>query len=133
MADRTRARSRNDSDADQPLMHAVDAAQLAPKYMTAVIDRQPRQITGVEPTDEGGWIVEAEVVEDRRIPSTADILALYEIELDADGELLAYRRTRRYMRGQRWLPVQDAEPTVTATGSADARWLNGDTNGESPQ
>jgi Gas vesicle synthesis protein GvpO len=52
------------------------------------------------PTDEDGWIVEVEIVEDRRIPSSADMLALYEIELDADGELLAYRRTRRYRRGQ---------------------------------
>ena len=115
-------RSRKDRDADQPSMHAFEAAQLAPKYITAVIDRQPTQVTAVEPVDEGGWIVEAEVVEDRRIPSTADILALYEIELDAGGELLAYRRTRRYMRGQRWSPERDAEQTV-----------NGDTNGPGPQ
>jgi Gas vesicle synthesis protein GvpO len=44
--------------------------------------------------------VEFEVVEDRRIPSSSDILALYEVEMDADGELLALRRTRRYLRGQ---------------------------------
>src|SRR5262245_409650 len=119
MAHDTRARSRNDRDTDKPSMHAAEAARLAPRYVTAVIDRQPTQITGVEPTDEGGWIVEAEVVEDRRIPSTADILALYEIELDSDGELLAYRRTRRYMRGQRWSPERDTEQTV-----------NGDTSGE---
>lgn len=102
-------------------MHAFEAAQLAPKYITAVVDRQPTQITAVEPVDEGGWIVEAEVVEDRRIPSTADILALYEIELDAGGELLAYRRTRRYMRGQRWSLDEEsgAEQTVP-----------GDTNGD---
>jgi hypothetical protein len=112
-------------------MHAVDAARLAPKHVTAVIDRQPTQITAVEPTDAGGWVVEAEVVEGRRIPSTADILAIYEIELDADGEVLAYRRTRRYMRGQRWSLERGAEQTVnrdtngdgvlTATGQATAR------------
>ncbi|MFG1933377.1 gas vesicle protein GvpO [Mycobacterium sp. NPDC048908] len=40
------------------------------------------------------------MVEERRIPSSADMLALYEIELDADGEFLAYSRTRRYMRSE---------------------------------
>src|SRR5882757_173810 len=59
MVSRTRARSRNDRDADQPPMRALEAAEFAPKYILAVIDRQPTQITAVEPTDEGGWIVEA--------------------------------------------------------------------------
>lgn len=62
--------------------------------------RRPEQMTAAERTDEGGWIVEAEVVEDRRVSPWADMLALYEINLDADGNLLAYRRTRRYTRGQ---------------------------------
>jgi Gas vesicle synthesis protein GvpO len=117
MGHNTRERSRNVPDTDQPSIGPREAAQLALTYATAVIDRQPTQITAVEPTDEGDWIVQAEVVEDRRIPSTADMLALYEIELDADGDLLAYRRTRRYMRGQRLSPEQDrgAEPTIGDT------------------
>jgi hypothetical protein len=41
-----------------------------------------------------------EVVEESRIPSTSDMLVLYEVELDLRGELLAYRRTRRYLRGR---------------------------------
>ncbi len=40
------------------------------------------------------------VLEDRRVPSSGDILALYEAELDPDGSLLAYRRARRYSRNQ---------------------------------
>jgi hypothetical protein len=57
-------------------------------------------MTSIQLTDADGWVVEFEVVEDRRIPSSADILALYEVELDSDGELLGFRRTRRYLRGQ---------------------------------
>jgi hypothetical protein len=45
-------------------------------------------------------VVEVEVVEDRRIPSSGDILALYEAEMDMEGNLLAYRRIRRYRRGR---------------------------------
>jgi hypothetical protein len=126
MGRNTRERSRNDRDATQSSIRAREAAQLALRFATAVIDRQPTQITAVEPADEGVWIVEAEVVEDRRIPSAADMLALYEFELDADGDLLAYRRTRRYMRGQRLSPEQypDAEQTIQGTigdGQEDTR------------
>jgi hypothetical protein len=117
MGHNTRDRMRNDPDTDQPTISPRDAAQLALTYSTAVIDRQPTQITAVERTGEGDWIVEAEVVEDRRIPSTADMLALYEIELDADGDLLAYRRTRRYMRGQRLSSEQDRGAEQTTLGT----------------
>ncbi len=48
---------------------------------------------------ESGWTVTVEMLEDRRIPSSTDILATYEAELDDDGELLGYRRVRRYSRG----------------------------------
>ncbi len=89
-----------------------DAAQLAPRYITEMTGRRPARITAVEPDDDGGFIVEAELVEDRRIPSSADMLALYELELDADGSLLWYGRTRRYMRGEALSPIADTEPTA---------------------
>jgi hypothetical protein len=54
---------------------------------------------GVEPTQDG-WLVTVDVVEDHRIPSSTDILASYEIELGPDGELVSYRRVRRYSRGR---------------------------------
>jgi hypothetical protein len=47
--------------------------------------------------------VGVEVLETRRIPDTADVLAEYEIDADEHGRLLGYRRTRRYARGR----VQD--------------------------
>ena len=93
---------------------AREAAQLAPKYINEMTGRHPERITAVEPDDDGGWIVEAEVVEDRRIPSSADMLALYELELDVDGGLLWYGRTRRYMRGEALSPVAETEPTANA-------------------
>ena len=35
----------------------------------------------------------------RRIPDTTDVLALYEVDVDSDGDLEGYRRLRRYARG----------------------------------
>ncbi|OBA83316.1 hypothetical protein A9W99_08315 [Mycobacterium sp. 1164966.3] len=84
--------------------------------------RQPERITAVEPDNQGGWFVEVEVVEDRRIPSSADILALYELELDVDGALLGYGRIGRYSRGQT-LELTPDEPFTT----------DGDTSPPSPE
>jgi len=49
---------------------------------------------------EHGWRIGVEVVEAARIPDSADILAIYETELDGSGELVSYRRIRRYSRGR---------------------------------
>jgi Gas vesicle synthesis protein GvpO len=56
-------------------------------------------VAWVEP-GEGGWFVGVEVLEDHRVPSTADVLGLYEAEIGAGGDLLAYRRLRQYQRGR---------------------------------
>jgi hypothetical protein len=61
--------------------------------------KDPEGVTSVAPAEDG-WTVEVEVVEDSRIPSSADILALYEVQIDTEGSLKSYRRTRRYTRGR---------------------------------
>jgi hypothetical protein len=101
MAQGTRKRSDDDREAEQlPPLAAREAADIAREYITDIAGQEPVAMTSVEPADDDGWAVEFEVIEERRIPSSADILAIYEVELDGDGELLAFRRTRRYMRGQ---------------------------------
>jgi hypothetical protein len=99
MTQRTRSRSRPDPDREESLT-AREAVALVREYITEMTEAEPARMTSATPTDEGGWIIEVETVEDRRIPSSADILALYEVELDSNGEMLAYHRTRRFMRGQ---------------------------------
>ncbi|WP_280501110.1 gas vesicle protein [Nocardia farcinica] len=76
----------------------VEAARAATEQLRTLIAKELEGTTSMTPTDEG-WTVEIEVLEDRRIPSSADMLALYEVDIDLDGNLLAYRRTRRYPRG----------------------------------
>ena len=78
---------------------AAKAGQAALRQITELTGKDPEGVTGVEPADDG-WVVGVEVVEDRRIPSSTDILATYEIELDMDGDLMSYRRVRRYPRGR---------------------------------
>lgn len=83
----------------EPESTAPEAATLAVDHVATLTAREAVGATSVEPTDDG-WRVEVEVVEENRIPSTSDILALYTVDLDPYGELLAYRRTRRYLRGR---------------------------------
>jgi Gas vesicle synthesis protein GvpO len=78
---------------------AAKAGRLALRQIGELTGKQAEAITGVEP-GEDGWIVGVEVVEDRRVPSSADILATYETVVDTDGELVSYRRVRRYSRGR---------------------------------
>jgi Gas vesicle synthesis protein GvpO len=49
---------------------------------------------------EEGWEVHVEVVELERVPDTSSILATYWVQLDHDGDLIAYERVQRYTRGQ---------------------------------
>jgi hypothetical protein len=88
----TVAQSRNGLSAEK-------AAQKAVEHVVDLTGRDSEGVIGLERTDDG-WRVGVEVVESRRIPDTSDILAVYETELDARGNLLSYRRTTRYYRGR---------------------------------
>ena len=56
-------------------------------------------VSRVERADDG-WLVNFEVVELERIPRLTDLLASYEVDVDPTGNLLAWRRMRRYTRKQ---------------------------------
>jgi hypothetical protein len=49
--------------------------------------------------DDDGWTIQVEVLEMRRIPTTTDVLAVYDVNVDQSGALLGYRRVDRYVRG----------------------------------
>jgi hypothetical protein len=84
--------------AERSRVPAAKAGQLGARQLAELTGKDPESVSGIEPLDDG-WLVTVEVIEDRRVPSSTDVLATYQIELDPDGELLAYRRTRRYSRG----------------------------------
>jgi hypothetical protein len=77
---------------------ALQVASEAARQLLELTGREAEGITGVERTDDG-WQVQVEVVEVHRIPNTTDVLAVYELEVDEDGDVQGYRRLRRYARG----------------------------------
>ena len=94
----TRNRRSRETGNRRPAPSAKEIGAVAVLSIAELTSRQPVGATAVA-RSEDGWVVDVEVIEDRRIPSTSDMLALYEVELDQAGELVSYRRTRRYTRG----------------------------------
>ena len=76
----------------------AELAKAAARELAELIGREPEGVISLERTDDG-WRVGVEVVETRRIPDTADVLAEYSVDLDEQGHLVGYHRARRYARG----------------------------------
>jgi hypothetical protein len=105
MAERRPARDDSD-DREQQVgtrrteqLTAADAGRYGLRHIAELTGKDPESVSGVEPAEDG-WVVTVDVIEDHRIPSAADILATYETEMGLDGELISYRRIRRYARGR---------------------------------
>ena len=96
------ASGRRGSDApsasSSPRTSPAKLAATAAQQLLELTGRATEGVTALEKSDDG-WRVTVEVVEVRRIPNTTDVLALYEIDADDKGNLEAYRRIRRYVRG----------------------------------
>ncbi|WP_299531598.1 gas vesicle protein [uncultured Streptomyces sp.] len=74
------------------------AARSASQSLEGLIGHPAEGVSAVRRADDG-WCVVVDVLEVPRIPDTTSLLASYEVQLDKDGELLEYRRVRRYRRG----------------------------------
>lgn len=89
-APRKRARSQS--------LDARHAARLAARHVLELTGHQPENVVSIA-RDKDGWHIGIEVVELRRIPDSADIIAVCELVLDPQGELVSYSREQRYHRG----------------------------------
>jgi hypothetical protein len=74
-------------------------AELAKRELSELMGKEPESVSSLE-RDDDGWRVTLEFLELERVPNTSDVLASYEATIDGDGELVEYRRVRRYTRSQ---------------------------------
>jgi hypothetical protein len=81
-------------------MAAMDAMRSASAHLRELTGKSPEGVVRIEPDDNRGWNVVLEVLELKRIPDTTDVLASYELQVDDGGELVGYRRIRRYARAE---------------------------------
>lgn len=99
---KTREPERSTGDAHRTADSGIDArraAVVAAGYVQEMTGRRPEGLTSLNHTEDG-WRIGVEALESKRIPDSTDILAVYQVDLDQDGELLSYRRERRYHRGR---------------------------------
>jgi hypothetical protein len=81
-------------------MSAREAVEYVREDFPVLLGRPLESVLGVERGEDNGWLVTVQVIELERIPRSTDVLGAYAVELDKDGELVGYRRRRRYNRGQ---------------------------------
>ena len=114
--DKPRRRRRDDGDSGSPperrerapakrrpreRLSGAQAARQARDELAAITGLKPEAVTSLERSEDGGtWWVTVELLELSRIPETDDLIGSYEAELDQSGELISYRRVRRYARSQ---------------------------------
>ena len=87
----------------RPQERRVSGGQLAKQAraeLSEITGLKAEAVTSLEQYDDGSWSVTVELLELSRIPETDDLLGSYEVELDESGELISYRRVRRYARSQ---------------------------------
>ncbi|GAA2030611.1 hypothetical protein GCM10009740_20340 [Terrabacter terrae] len=82
----------------KPRMNGRTAAREAALSLTDLTGKEFEGIVGIRKSGDD-WSIEVEVLEMRRIPSTTDVLAVYEVTIDESGELVGYERKARYVRG----------------------------------
>ena len=94
----SRGRASAPKAASRPELGATEVGRAAIAEVAGMTGHDIESITSLERTDEG-WRVEVQAVELRRVPSTTDVLATYEVLVDSRGELQGYRRVGRFSRG----------------------------------
>jgi hypothetical protein len=92
VADQNRKRRRRSA--------AAEIAARARDELSEITGLEAEGVTSLERGEDGTWTVTVELLELSRVPETDDVIGSYELELDEDGEILGYRRVRRYARSQ---------------------------------
>jgi len=98
-----RGSSRNNSGSNGRRLSAREAVESVRDEFPALLGRPVESVLGVERAGDDandGWLVTVQVIELERIPRSTDVLGAYAVELDKGGELIGYRRRRRYNRSQ---------------------------------
>lgn len=76
-----------------------DVIENARTQLEEMMGRPSESVLGLEQAPEG-WLVTFEVVELHRVPASTDVLGSYEVNVNGNGDVVAYRRVRRYFRNR---------------------------------
>jgi len=80
-------------------MKANEIGALAKDELQSLTGLQAETVSSIQRQDEV-WNVTIDLIELHMTPNSRDVLAVYDVQLDNDGNLLGYRRMARYVRSQ---------------------------------
>ncbi len=80
-------------------MNANEVVKKAQQEFVKLGKKPADGVTGLSKTEEG-WAVLLEALERKAIPDTMDVLGLYELHLDNEGNLLSLDRKKLRKRGE---------------------------------
>ncbi len=74
-------------------MNASEVLERAREEFVKLGKKPADGVTGLSKTN-GGWSISLEALEKKAIPDGMDVLGMYEIRLDNEGNLLSFERKR---------------------------------------
>jgi Gas vesicle synthesis protein GvpO len=77
---------------------AAELIELAKRQVAELTGLKTETVSSFSRDGDENWIVKVEALELTRVPSTMDVLGTYEVTISNDGELVGFRRARRYHR-----------------------------------
>jgi len=64
------------------------------RHVTTLTQLKPGRVVSLKPKgNNGAWLLRLELVEKESIPDSMDILGVYEVELDHDGNVTEFARS----------------------------------------
>lgn len=79
-------------------MKAGELIEQAKRQVAELTGLKPETVSSFSRDGDENWIVRVEALELTRVPRTMDVLGTYEVTISGDGELVGFRRARRYHR-----------------------------------
>jgi len=80
-------------------MKAHEIGALAKDELQTLTGLQAETVSSIQRQGDV-WDVTIDLIELHMTPNTRDVLAVYDVQLDNDGNLVGYRRMGRYVRSQ---------------------------------
>lgn len=80
-------------------LSGLEIAQMVKEQIASLTGHKADTVTGMC-REEDGWHVTMDLIELNRIPASTDVLGTYDVLADDEGNVITYKRTRRYCRGE---------------------------------
>ena len=80
-------------------MRASQIGGLAKEELESLTGLKAETVSSVQKQGEH-WDVTVDMIEMHVTPNTRDVLAIYDVQIDGEGNILGYRRMGRYVRSQ---------------------------------